>query len=246
MNRPDTTDPAMVEAILLDALGTLVGIEPPWGPLIELLATRHGAVVGEEAVMRALRAEMTYYRAHCLEAADAAALDVLRLACAEVIAGELGGPVAAIDRRELSRTLVDSLRFTAYPEAADVLRRLRAGGTRLVVVSNWDVSLHDALDQAGLAALVDGVVCSAVVGVAKPDPAAFHAGLTLAGVPGERALHVGDSYAEDVLGARAAGIEPVLLTRPAGRGGLLAPGATGAGPAAGVRTISSLAQLLDP
>jgi putative hydrolase of the HAD superfamily len=52
-----------------------------------------------------------------------------------------------------------------------------------------------------------------MVGVAKPDRRLFEAALELAGVSAAEALHVGDSYEEDVVGARAAGIEPVLLRR---------------------------------
>ena len=233
------------EAVLLDALGTLVGIEPPVGRLVDLLASRHGVEVAAADMARALRSEMAYYRTHCLRAADAASLARLRDECAGVLADELGGAAAAVGRAGLTRALLDALRFSAYPEAAGVLRTLRERGRRVVVVSNWDVSLHEALAQAGLADLVDGVVCSAAVGVAKPASAVFEAGLAVAGVPAERAVHVGDSYAEDVVGARAAGIAAILLVRPpAGPGGLLAPGSDGA--ASDVPTISSLAELVDP
>ena len=78
--------------------------------------------------------------------------------------------------------LLAALRFRAFPEVPDVLRALRARGARLVVVSNWDASLHEVLPRTGLAALVDGAVASAELGVAKPDPAIFVAGLALAGV----------------------------------------------------------------
>jgi FMN phosphatase YigB (HAD superfamily) len=80
-------------------------------------------------------------------------------------------------------------------------------------VSNWDVSLHDALADAGLAALVDGALSSAEVGRAKPDPLIFERALRLADVAPEDAIHVGDSLEHDVAGARAAGIRPVLVTR---------------------------------
>jgi putative hydrolase of the HAD superfamily len=171
MTRSAAVAAGRAEAILLDALGTLVGIVPPGGPLMRLLAERHGVRVDGEAVGRALRAEMAHYRAHCLGAGDPASLAVLRAECAEVIARELGAPVAAIDRAELTQTLLDALRFAAYPEVAEVLRRLRAGGARLIVVSNWDISLHEALAQARLSPLIDGVVSSAAVGAAKPSPA---------------------------------------------------------------------------
>ncbi len=231
-----------MRALLLDALGTLVGIEPPWTPLTGLLAERHGVVVGEAAVRRALGAEMAYYRSHCLEAGDAAGLARLRDECAGVLARELGPAAAGLDRAELTGALLDALRFAAYPDAGPALRRLRARGIRLVVVSNWDISLHAALADAGIARLLDGVVASAEVGAAKPDGAIFAAGLALAEASAEEAVHVGDSYAEDVVGARAAGIEPVLLVR-SDAAGLLAPG--GGGGDDRVRRIATLAALAD-
>ena len=56
-----------------------------------------------------------------------------------------------------------------------------------------------------------GIIDSGAVGVAKPDPRIFEMALTLAGTTAERAIHVGDAYQYDVLGARAAGIDPVLV-----------------------------------
>ena len=82
-----------------------------------------------------------------------------------------------------------------------------------MVVSNWDVSLHERLAETGLAPLVDGAVASAELGAAKPDPAIFARGLELAGAAPEEAWHVGDSPEADVEGARAAGVTPVLVAR---------------------------------
>ena len=105
------------------------------------------------------------------------------------------------------------------------------GGLRLVVVSNWDCSLPEWLEGAGIAALVDGAVSSAAAGEPKPGPAAFRAGLELAGVSAGEAVHVGDSLEADIEGARGAGIRAVLLAR------------TG-DPPDGVESVSSLAELL--
>jgi len=229
------------DAILLDALGTLIGIEPPWQRLVELLEGRHGVAITLDAAVVALRAEMAYYREHCQLAADAATLAELRDECAGVLAEALGGAVARLGRAALTQVLLDALRFAPYPEVPGALAALRARGIRLVVLSNWDISLHDVLAATGLGPLVDGVVCSAEQALAKPAPGIFDAALALAGVPAVRAVHVGDSYAEDVLGARAAGIEPVLLARAPGSGGLL--GAEGVAPAGDVRTIASLDEL---
>ncbi len=63
---------------------------------------------------------------------------------------------------------------------------------------------------------VDGVVTSAGTGFKKPDPAIFMAGLELAGCGADEAIHVGDTVAEDVAGAGAAGIRALHLDRAGG------------------------------
>jgi putative hydrolase of the HAD superfamily len=217
-------------AILLDALGTLVGLRRPWPLLVEQLAAR-GVAVTEEEAKAALLAEIAYYRAHHQIAGDRAGLAVLRDRCTEVLRGAL--PDHAREVSDLQDALVASLRFDPFPEVAGTLLVLRDRGTRLVVASNWDVSLHDVLRDTGLDVLLDGVVTSAELGVAKPDPALFAHALALAGAAPDEALHVGDDPVADVEGARAAGITPVFLARD----GEPAP--------AGVRSVSSLGDLLE-
>jgi HAD superfamily hydrolase (TIGR01509 family) len=98
--------------------------------------------------------------------------------------------------------------------SAESLARLRAAGFRLGVVSNSDGRAEQALEAAGLRALFDVVIDSAVVGIEKPDPRIFQAALEALGVAPEETLYIGDLYEVDVLGARAAGIEAVLLGNP--------------------------------
>ena len=88
----------------------------------------------------------------------------------------------------------------------------------MVVASNWDVSLHHVLERLELAQLVDGIVTSAEVGARKPSPAVFERALALVHARPAEALHVGDSIEEDVVGARAAGIDAILLARHGGAG----------------------------
>jgi putative hydrolase of the HAD superfamily len=215
-------------AVLLDALGTLVELERPWPHLVAELATR-GVVVGEEAAREAMLAEMAYYRAHHDEASDFAGLKDLRRRCAAVIQETLQ---TSLPLAEVQDALLAAVRFRAYPEVPTVLERLRAGGARLAVVSNWDVSLHDVLERTRLRALVDAVVISAELGAAKPDPAIFRAALERLGARAADAIHVGDSVEHDVAGARAAGIEAVLVAR------------NGDQPPDGVRVVGSLDGLL--
>jgi putative hydrolase of the HAD superfamily len=215
-------------AVLLDALGTLIELERPWPHLVDELAAR-GVVVAEDDARRAMLAEMAYYRAHHDEASSLAGLRDLRRRCAAVVQGELGTPLAL---GEVEEALLAAVRFRAYPEVPRVLERLRAAGARLAVVSNWDVSLHDVLERTALRPLVDAVVISAEEGVAKPDPAIFHAALRRVGATPEGTVHVGDTLEVDVAGARAAGLDAVLVVRD------------GARPPEGVRAISTLEGLL--
>jgi putative hydrolase of the HAD superfamily len=194
-----------IDGVLLDSFGTLVAMKPP-GPR---LAAALGVPL--EAAERAFGAEIDYYVAHHAEGRDETTLSALRDRCAGVIRDSLA--LEAVPLGEVRRAMLDSIRFSAYPDAAGALRALRERGVRLVVASNWDCSLPEVLEQAGLAALVDGVLSSAMVGAAKPEPALFEAALRVAGCPPERAVHVGDSLTTDVAGAARAGIAAVLLDR---------------------------------
>lgn len=185
-------------------------IEPP-GPHLRAELVARGVEVSEDAAASAFRAEIGYYLAHHLEGHDAASLDRLRDRCAGVIVDALDAP--ALDLPSAREAMLAAIRFSAFRDAAPTLRDLRRRGLRLVVASNWDVSLADVLDRAGLATLVDGVVSSAEVGAPKPSPQLFEAALERAGVAARRALHVGDSVAGDVDGARAAGLRAVLIQR---------------------------------
>jgi HAD superfamily hydrolase (TIGR01549 family) len=191
---------AVTRCVLLDALGTLVRLEPPWDHLD-----------GEpsEPLERGFRAEMSYYREHSDEGRDPDSLAALRRRCAAILSAELGREVAVEE-------MMAAIRFRAYRDAAPALAELRALGVRLVCVSNWDYSLPDVLARVGLADELDGVVTSAAVGARKPDPRLFEAALEVAGCAADEALHVGDTPSEDVEGAKAAGIRALLIDRDGG------------------------------
>lgn len=97
------------------------------------------------------------------------------------------------------------------PGVPEALVALRAAGLQLVVVSNSDGTVEQALTDAGLRPLLDAVVDSAIVGVEKPAPGIFEAALRIVDVPPSRVLHVGDLWAADVVGARSVGLHAVLL-----------------------------------
>jgi HAD superfamily hydrolase (TIGR01509 family) len=97
------------------------------------------------------------------------------------------------------------------PGVAPSLARLSSAGIKLGVVSNADGTIADQLDAHGVGEYFDVVIDSGTVGVEKPDPAIFHLALDALGVHPSAAAHVGDLYAVDIVGARAAGIRALLL-----------------------------------
>lgn len=194
-----------------------------------------------EQAREAMLAEMAYYRAEHHRASSPEGLAELRRGAAGVVLAHLGPAAAAARIEDVEAALLAAVRFVAYPDVVPALQELRAAGCRLVVLSNWDVSLHAVLEQTGLAPLVDAALSSAEAGVAKPDPAIFAQALALAGGRAGDAVMVGDSVDTDVAGALAAGIEAVLVTRGSG-GGLTSVGAGHPAPA-GVPTLADLSGL---
>lgn len=190
-------------AVLFDALGTLVELEPPWIALAAVLE------MDETDVAPAVKAEMDFYKEHAHEGKDASSLEALRARCADILSWEL-------DREVPVKTMMDAIRFQAYDDARPALDELRKSGMRLICVSNWDISLPEILERCGLDDAFDGVVTSAGSGVRKPDPAIFQAALKLAGCGPDEALHVGDTVEEDIAGAGAAGIRALHLDRDGG------------------------------
>jgi putative hydrolase of the HAD superfamily len=217
----------VTRAVLLDALGTLVELQPP-APSLQRELAQAGFEVSEERAAAGFGAEIGYYLAHHLDGGDREGLEDLRDRCASALMDELGLP--ELDHATARRAMLAALEFAPYPDVAPALEQLRAAGIKLVIASNWDCSLPDWLEPLGLLELVDAVVTSADVGAAKPDPALFMRALEQAGVPPEEAVHVGDSLDNDVAGARAAGLRPLLLVRHGE-------------PPDGVETLRSLAEL---
>jgi len=197
----------MTRAVFLDALGTLVELEPPWVSLRHMVP----AEISEEQLVEALRAEMAYYKEHAHEGRDEASLADLRERCAALVSERLGIDVEVDE-------LVAAISFSAFPDAVPALSSLRERGLHLVAVSNWDCSLPRVLDRCGLGERLDGTITSAQSGSRKPDPEIFFRALELAGCEASEAIHVGDTMDEDVAGARAAGIRPLLIDRDGGNG----------------------------
>ena len=204
---------AAIDAVTIDAFGTLVELEDPVGRLQAALADR-SVERDEKRVAAAFAAEVAYYLVHKGEGGDGAALLDLRNRCAGVF---LQGVAPKLDAEEFAPAFVGALVFRPLDGVVEALRRLRRAGLELACVTNWDVGIGEQLERAGLAPYLSAIVSSAETGTEKPDPRVFEEALTRLGVRPERAIHIGDDEA-DQAGALAAelGFEPPpLATLPA-------------------------------
>jgi putative hydrolase of the HAD superfamily len=121
------------------------------------------------------------------------------------------------DTDRLAREIYDEFghphRWQFFADVEETLQALKDHGLKVGVISNWDSRLTDLLSGIGADKYLDFIMCSAVVGMIKPQPGIFTMALKRVDVLPHEALHVGDHYFADVLGARGAGITPVLIDR---------------------------------
>lgn len=101
-----------------------------------------------------------------------------------------------------------------YPDVRPMLDDVHTDDLVIGIVSDWSSNLAEIFAGLELDRYLDFILASGAVGVAKPDPAFFRMALERAGVEPHEAVMVGDSYRADVLGARAAGMDAILLDRP--------------------------------
>ena len=102
-----------------------------------------------------------------------------------------------------------------YDDTVPTLEYLQNAGFKLAIVSNWDTPLNPLTERLGIAHYFDIIVASHDTRVrsAKPDPHIFNYTLAAVGVSAEEAVHVGDTYEADIIGAKNAGIRPILIDR---------------------------------
>jgi putative hydrolase of the HAD superfamily len=119
-------------------------------------------------------------------------------------------------KAEVAPAQLWSRRIPGVREALDELVFL---GIQLVAVSNSDGSAEQSLVRAGLREPFALVADSALVGSEKPDPGIFEWALAQSGAMRETTVHLGDIYAADIVGARAAGLKAILVDPTGGFAG---------------------------
>jgi beta-phosphoglucomutase len=203
-----TTAKLRYEAVLFDVGGTLIGFvdAEPFRLFLEHAGQPAAVDDGQRLYQRFLsviRAERD--RAQGVGASEASLEAFWRSVFALVWP----------DKPELAAAMYRRFRENGFDRLLDdarpTLEALRAAGLRLGVISNWTGGLDALLTQIGVREYFEFVLSSAHVGMAKPDPRIFDLAAGLLGLQPDRLLYVGDHFGDDIQGARAAGLDAVLI-----------------------------------
>lgn len=112
-----------------------------------------------------------------------------------------------------AQELAKDMRFILFGDVLQVLETLKQRNLTMGLLTNLDTDMQPICQELGLEPYISFVVTSGEVGADKPNPPIFLAALERAKVAAAEAIHVGDQYKLDILGARGVGINPILLDR---------------------------------
>jgi putative hydrolase of the HAD superfamily len=229
-------------AVLLDVGDTLVRADPSWRDVYAGVFAGHGIEATSAQFEAAFRtAWKDWQHEGPFETTEEASFQRL-MALDRLVFARLGYPdLPEAFFREVDLAFRQRSAFYVFPDVIPALEAMEAAGLRLAVVSNWAWSAPELLQNLELARHFEVLSISARVGFQKPHPAIFEHALELLGISPGDAVHVGDDPTTDVVGARRAGIEPVLVDR---RGRLHPPVGSDAA-VDGTAIIADLAELLD-
>jgi putative hydrolase of the HAD superfamily len=124
------------------------------------------------------------------------------------ITGDTKLAMALLDKMQRAK-----MNLVLFDDVSPVLAGLKQRGLILGLISNVEDNMSATLEKLGLTSLLDIIVTSQDAGANKPQPEIFIMALERAGVAPAEAIYIGDQYRVDVLGARGAGMQGVLLDR---------------------------------
>jgi putative hydrolase of the HAD superfamily len=206
---PPIPDP--LECVLFDAVDTLLAPAPSFQGRFVAVAAEHGVPLEEAAVDAAVAAAVRE-AAWPEDWTDPATQRAFWLGFYREVLGSLGHTTEEL-AEALFQAFSDPAGYRLFDDVRPALDELAGRGITLGLVSNFEPWLDEVLALQGITDRFAAVAISGTLGVAKPDPRIFKAALDEAGADPAATVHVGDQPVNDVAGALAAGIIPVLIDR---------------------------------
>jgi putative hydrolase of the HAD superfamily len=200
----------VLRAVLFDVDFTLSRPGPELGPdAYRRVGAGHGLALDPDRYEEARLAAFAGLRSHPELVHDEEIWIAFTADIVRGMGGDAGGARACAV--EIVQRWEDHANFDLYDDAVPVLEEVRRHGLRIGLISNGqrdleDFARHHLLD-------VDVAVGSKSHGRTKPHASIFESALSALGVSAPEAVMVGDSYADDIEGARALGMRAILLDR---------------------------------
>ena len=210
----------MFKAVFLDWFNTLARYEPPQHEIHRQALRYVGIRASPQNVLRGIAAANKYlYEENTrlsLDKRDPGERFEVYRKYEYIILDEIGVTVSGETLTRIlkkAEELFKGANFVLFDDVLSTLKTLKGQNLILGLLTNLTKGVDTILERLGLESYLNFVVNPADVGVDKPDPRFFLAALERAGVNAAEAVHVGDQYEVDVLGARGVGISPILIDR---------------------------------
>ena len=208
----------MIKAIFFDFYNTLISFDPPRQQLQVTACREFGIEVNPKAIPRG------YWFADDFMSRENARSPIHRRSPEEersfwadyeaIILEKAGMEVSKeLALRIFTRARQLDRKLILFDDVLPILNTLKNKGMVLGLVSNLNRGLDGHCQELGLTPYMDFALTSSEIGAEKPHPPIFLAALERAGVSASEAIHVGDQYHSDILGAKSVGINPLLLDR---------------------------------
>jgi HAD superfamily hydrolase (TIGR01549 family) len=210
--------PNGIKAIFFDLDGTLRHNVPSGAEVFTDYVKTLGLDVGEEARLRALRWEHLYWansvdlRDDLLAHSGETEKFWIEYSRRRLTALGASPEWAAEFAPNISKHMGEFYRpKSIIPEdVRRVLPALKQAGYVLAVISNRDKPFQELLDEHGIGEFFHFSLAGGEVNTFKPDPGVFEHALRRVNLSPQDAIYIGDNYYADVVGARRAGLRPVL------------------------------------
>lgn len=210
----------MIKAIFFDWFNTLARYDPPREELHSQAVREFGIEVSPEKILPGvLTADMYFFDENAnspVEKRDCKKRAEVYARYQKIILSEAG---VEADQKLLAEVvrkveqLFKGITFTLFDDVLSTLETLKEQRFTLGLLTNLAQDMSPLCHKLGLEPYLDFVVTPQQVGADKPKPPIFLAALDRAKVEASQAVHVGDQYKLDVIGARRVGINPILIDR---------------------------------